>query len=594
MKKIFLTSGVILCMACPAMATTDIAADANSSSCVNDVLGSYTGPVSFEAKWLPRVSGAITLNSDLYRSNEANATPVYTGSTSPAVSAATQTPLYSVYGVGLYTTQVTSTNYTNSTPVTTLNPKPSLTGHTFTGFYTDKASNGTQVIDGDGVVLPAALVQISTAGTSATWYAGYNPHISGAIALDSSVYPDGNANTAATYATSGTSELVTASNPTSLYSVYGVNLYSSAVTLQNYKNATPTTQITVPSKVGYDFLGFYTAKYSGGTQMINNTGAVQTAAKSQITDDNDTATWYAHWNPITYSGSDGVTYNAGSHGTGTAVTQDVTYDAAWTTKTFAQSGFTETAGYTFSKWNTAADGTGTDYSAGAEQNPWKSTSALSLYAIYTSNVSGAITFNANYYKTQNQAANSPTYSVTAPASVYSVYNVGMYANSTDAGNQTNAISGITAPTMVGYTFEGFYTEQQYKGSNNGTQVVAANGSFTADAKTQVTSTGGTPTWYAKWAQNERVITYTCGTKPSSAAQNNNITGYTDSNLSENLVQKQTYDETFTLATTPGSCALSGYHFAGWKCNYTLTDGNEYTGTTANYASALSNNTQHHT
>ena len=51
MKKIFLTSGLVLCLACPALATTDISGSANSASCVEDTLGVDSGSTSFEAKW---------------------------------------------------------------------------------------------------------------------------------------------------------------------------------------------------------------------------------------------------------------------------------------------------------------------------------------------------------------------------------------------------------------------------------------------------------------------------------------------------------------------------------------------------------------
>ena len=51
MKKVFLTSGVVLCLALPAYATTDISSSANSASCVEDTLGVDSGSTEFEAIW---------------------------------------------------------------------------------------------------------------------------------------------------------------------------------------------------------------------------------------------------------------------------------------------------------------------------------------------------------------------------------------------------------------------------------------------------------------------------------------------------------------------------------------------------------------
>lgn len=49
MRKIFLTSGLILCMFCPAMA--DISANTSPADCDQTTLGTTSGSVDFESQW---------------------------------------------------------------------------------------------------------------------------------------------------------------------------------------------------------------------------------------------------------------------------------------------------------------------------------------------------------------------------------------------------------------------------------------------------------------------------------------------------------------------------------------------------------------
>ena len=85
----------------------------------------------------------------------------------------------------------------------------------------------------------------------------------------------------------------------------------------------------------------------------------------------------------------------------------------------------KTTTYTFSKWNTKSDGSGTNYSAGGS---YTANAAATLYAQYTSSTSNG--------------------SITLPA----------------------------APTRDGYTFNGWYTA-----ASGGTKAGAAGGSYTPTA-----------------------------------------------------------------------------------------------------------------
>ncbi len=116
------------------------------------------------------------------------------------------------------------------------------------------------------------------------------------------------------------------------------------------------------ARTGYTFAGWNTAANATGTDYA--VGASYTA--------NAAVTLYAKWTASTYA----VTYSANSATTGTAPTaqtktQDITLTLATNSGSLAQ------AGYTFEGWNTAANGTETDYAVGAS---YTANAAVVLYA----------------------------------------------------------------------------------------------------------------------------------------------------------------------------------------------------------------------
>lgn len=125
-----------------------------------------------------------------------------------------------------------------------------------------------------------------------------------------------------------------------------------------------TLSTTVPTRAGYNFLGWATS--STATTAQYQPGGSYTA--------NAAATLYAVWQIITYS----VTYNGNGATGGSTAAQTKYYG---TNLTLAQNGFTRT-NYTFLYWNTKADGTGTTYAAGAS---YGTNAALALYAIWKKN-----------------------------------------------------------------------------------------------------------------------------------------------------------------------------------------------------------------
>lgn len=146
MKKIFLTSGLVLCMACPAFAagsgftqTESTAADLTiEDACVEPKLGVYEGPTTLKAKW-SAIKGHILFNNNAitlrehcatdirfqHQSTDANWASIFT--------APNPTELWTVYDGAVYGTQADRDAGTN--PITALTSTPVLTGYEFGGYW---------------------------------------------------------------------------------------------------------------------------------------------------------------------------------------------------------------------------------------------------------------------------------------------------------------------------------------------------------------------------------------------------------------------------------------------------------------------------
>ncbi len=138
-------------------------------------------------------------------------------------------------------------------------------------------------------------------------------------------------------------------------------------------------------------------------------------------------------------------------------------------------GFTRD-GYTILKWNTAADGSGTNYTLGAT---YSGNANLDLFAIWQA---GNYTVTLN-----NQSATTA-----GTASVAVTFNA-----------STNLTSAIIKPTKTGYTFGGYFTAIGGAGSQligtDGNWIANVDGYTDADKKWQY---AGNLEIYAKWTANE--------------------------------------------------------------------------------------------
>ena len=231
------------------------------------------------------------------------------------------------------------------------------------------------------------------------------------------------------------------------------------------------------TKAGYNFAGWTTnsngtsdgngwTNWSGSWGNWNGTYGISNYA----------LTLYARWTPKTPT----ITYKANG-GSGADYTQTITYGQQWTAATSNTTGFTRT-GYTLSKWNSKADGTGEDScTPGLGQNWWKGGNDFTLYAQWTPNkIKLTLNPNGGTGGTQNIWY--------------------YYGTSTFYSNEacTTKITSITRPTRTGYTFVHYYGDGT-SGGTNGERYIAYDGiEFASDLATDIYKNA---TLYAQWSIN---------------------------------------------------------------------------------------------
>jgi uncharacterized repeat protein (TIGR02543 family) len=222
-------------------------------------------------------------------------------------------------GTGTTPTSVTATVGSALTIATNTGPTPLVrTNYTFTNWNTQANGLGTTYAPGASTFMP---------GSNVTLYAIWTP-------VDHTLSYDLNG----AAGTPPTSQTVT-------------------------HDTTATVTSSVPTRTGYTFTGWNTLANGTGTSYATG------ATTSPITTD---ITLYAIWTGVDHTLSYDLNGAAGTPPTSQTVTHD-------TTATVTSSVPTRT-GYTFTSWNTLANGTGTSYATGATTSPI--TTDITLYAIW--------------------------------------------------------------------------------------------------------------------------------------------------------------------------------------------------------------------
>ena len=180
--------------------------------------------------------------------------------------------------------------------------------------------------------------------------------------------------------------------------------------IATYGSTMPT--INTPTRIGYEFQGYYTSMNGVGTKYYNSAGSGLTPLNRT-----DLTTLYAHWVADSYT----VTLNAnGGSGGKTSVT--ATYGQEL--PALLSSDLPTRSGYTFNGYYTSTSG-GTCYynsDGSSTDSTWNTAGAGTLYARWTANSSYAITVNFNtnggtpidsIYETDT-VSNSSKFTITLP------------------------------------------------------------------------------------------------------------------------------------------------------------------------------------
>jgi len=251
------------------------------------------------------------------------------------------------------------------------------------------------------------------------------------------------------------------------------------------------------SKTGHTFASWNTASGGGGTSYAAGASYTTNAA----------ATLFAQWTPDTYT----VTYNGNGHlGGAVPADQTKTYNVSLTLQT--NSGTLTKGTDTFSGWNTAANGTGTNYAEGAS---YTLNAGTTLYAKWTS----ASDWSVSYLGNGNDGGSAPASQTVTRGSALSLQ--------TNSGNLS----------LTGYSFTGWATQ--------------ADGGGVSYLVSQLETPTANLNLYAKWTIDTYTVTYN---------GNSNTSGVVPGN------QTKTYNVSLTLSGNSGSPVLAriGHTFGGWN------------------------------
>ena len=320
------------------------------------------------------------------------------------------------------------------------------TGYTFTGWNTQANGEGTAFADGTSV-----SNLLSDLALYAQWSA--NTY---------TVTFDGNGST---------SGATSATNVT-----YGADPV--ALTLNNFE------------KIGYSFVGWNTQADGEGTAYADG---------QEVSNLTSSFTLYAQWTANTYE----VVFVGNGSTSGTTASMQVTYGEA--AKALTLNGFSR-IGYSFSGWNTQADGEGAVFVDGALVSDL--TESIILYAQWTANTY-TVTFDGN----------GSTSGTMDPVSV--TYGAGAVTLTSNSFSKT------------GYTFSGWNTQADGEGT------AYSDGDSVSDLTSAITL-------YAQWT----IITYTISYDGNGADG-----GSTDA---------QNVEYGGTLAVSLNGFTRTGYSFAGWN------------------------------
>jgi uncharacterized repeat protein (TIGR02543 family) len=223
-------------------------------------------------------------------------------------------------------------------------------------------------------------------------------------------------------------------NPTYTVTYYSNNATTGSVPIDaNLYEAGVT--ITIKNNVG----NLYRSEYSfgGWNTRSDGTGIIYTGGASLVMK-SENLTLYADWQKIpTYS----IIYDGNGNTSGSVPVDNAKYQALQEVTVKDNLGLLGKDNLNFSGWNTQADGTGISYAAGSKFKTGNSD--VVLYAVWTSNPTYTVAYNAN------GATNG---------------NIPTDYNKYKQGDNVKVMENVGGLAKTGYTFEGWNTSSTGSGN----------------------------------------------------------------------------------------------------------------------------------
>lgn len=294
------------------------------------------------------------------------------------------------------------------------------------------------------------------------------------------------------------------------------------------KGSTTTAAANPFTKTGSTFTGWNTAANGSGTSYA--VGATITPTSN--------ITLYAQW-----QGNPTITFNANKPtGAGSANVAgqpanvsshpyNTTYTIPTTTPTLK--------GYTFAGWNTAANGSGTSYAAGA------TTSAITANTTFYAQWTEKTGYSVSFYDAFGQTGD------------------GSQVGTTQSGKKwTDNITLPTTPSKTGYNFAGWFLTKDANGNGNTGQMSSAMAVRDIWALQSIADTTTSVKLYAKWTEKDRVQV-TLNLNGSGASYNGSTSNFTSPSLLNG--------SSWSIPNYANPTRV-GYNFKGWADSASATSG----------------------
>ena len=284
--------------------------------------------------------------------------------------------------------------------------------------------------------------EVSTEGTCYTW-TGVDPSMNVTVIDHTSIYI---LLSSKTYTITLNNQNATSAGSTAVYEKYDVGIYKESTCTNTNKMTTSANGITVPTKTGYTFGGYYTGTNGSGTQMITANGYITSSFTAKKYTENTTL--YAKWTPNTYT----VTYNANG-GSGAPSSQTKTHGV---NLKLSSTKPTHTS-KRFSGWATSSNATSPAYQAGGY---YSTNNNITLYAVWVNEPVTGVSLN----KTSEQwiQRGSGTLNLTATVSPSNATNKNvswssLYPGIASVSGGTVTIKNPGTTTITATTSDGSYT-----------------------------------------------------------------------------------------------------------------------------------------